>query len=64
MQGEAVNKKCIESLIRAGTFDEFKENRATLLASFENILDTIQDTNRKSFSGQVTMFDLGQSSNI
>ncbi len=62
MQGEAVNKKCIESLIRAGTFDEFKENRATLLASFENILDTIQDTNRKSFSGQVTMFDLGQSS--
>ena len=58
MQNEAVNKKCIESLIRAGAFDEFEQTRATLLASFESILDTIQDTNRKSFAGQVTMFDL------
>ena len=58
MQNEAVNKKCIESLIRAGAFDEFEQTRATLLASFENILDTIQDTSRKSFAGQVTMFDL------
>ena len=58
MKNEAVNKKCIESLIRAGAFDEFEQTRATLLASFESILDTIQDTNRKSFAGQVTMFDL------
>ena len=59
MQGEAVNKKCIESLIKAGAFEEFEQTRATLLASFENILDTIQDTNKKSYSGQVTMFDIG-----
>ena len=58
MKNEAVNKKCIESLIRAGAFDAFEQTRATLLASFESILDTIQDTNRKSFAGQVTMFDL------
>ena len=58
MKNEAVNKKCIESLIRAGAFDQFEQTRATLLASFESILDTIQDTNRKSFAGQVTMFDL------
>ena len=62
VQGESVNKKCIESLIRAGAFDNFKQTRATLIASFENIIDTIQDTNRKSFSGQVTMFDLTSSS--
>ena len=35
VEGEAVNKKCVESLIKAGTFDEFPETRATLLASFE-----------------------------
>ena len=58
MKNETVNKKCIESLIRAGAFDQFEQTRATLLASFESILDTIQDTNRKSFAGQVTMFDL------
>ena len=59
--GEAVNKKCIESLIKAGTFSEFPETRATLLASFETIIDTIQSYNKKGMSGQVSMFDLGGS---
>lgn len=58
MKNEAVNKKCIESLIRAGAFDKFEQTRSTLLASFETILDTIQEAERKSFAGQVTMFDL------
>ena len=58
MQTEAVNKKCIESLIKAGVFDEFEQTRSTLMASYEDILDSISDTNKKSFKGQVTMFDL------
>ena len=58
MQNEAVNKKCIESLIKAGAFDEFPETRSTLMASFENIIDTISDSSRKMLKGQVTMFDL------
>lgn len=56
---EAVNKKCIESLIKAGVFDKFEQTRATLLASFEGIIDTIQSGRKKGFEGQVTMFDLG-----
>lgn len=56
---EAVNKKCIESLIKAGAFDEFEQTRSTLLASFEAIIDTIQNGKKKAFSGQVSMFDLG-----
>ena len=56
---ETVNKKCIESLIKAGVFTEFPQTRATLLASFENIIDTIQSYNKKGFDGQVSMFDLG-----
>ncbi len=59
MHGESVNKKCIESLIKAGAFDEFEQTRSTLLASFETIIDTINDTSRKTMQGQVTMFDLG-----
>ena len=55
----AVNKKCIESLIKAGAFDEFNETRATLLASFENIIDTIQSSKKKGLEGQFSMFDLG-----
>ena len=58
IQDEAVNKKCIESLIKAGAFDSFGQTRSTLLASFETIIDTIQDSARKSYKGQVSMFDL------
>ena len=58
MQNEAVNKKCIESLIKSGAFDGLDKTRSTLIASFENIIDTIQDSSKKMLKGQVTMFDL------
>lgn len=56
---KGVNKKCVESLIKAGAFRDFPQTRATLLASFETIVDTIQNNNKKGFEGQVSMFDLG-----
>ncbi len=58
VQEEAVNKKCIESLIKAGAFDNFEQTRSTLIASYENIIDTISDSSKKMLKGQVTMFDL------
>ncbi len=58
---EAVNKKCVESLIKAGAFDEFEQTRSTLLASFEGIMDSIQSEKKKGLAGQVSMFDLGSS---
>ena len=58
MRNEAVNKKCIESLIKSGAFDGLDKTRSTLIASFENIIDTIQDSSKKMLKGQVTMFDL------
>lgn len=60
ISGESVNKKCIESLIKAGAFDEFPQTRSTLLASFEMIVDSIQSENKKGLDGQVSMFDLGE----
>ena len=58
MQDGSVNKKCIESFIKAGVFDEFEQTRSTLMASYEDIIDSISDTSKKSLKGQVTMFDL------
>ena len=58
MQDGSVNKKCIESLIKAGVFDEFEQTRSTLMASYEDIMDSISDSNKKGLKGQVTMFDL------
>jgi len=59
ISGKGVNKRCIESLIKAGAFDTLGKNRSTLLASFENIVDIIEISNKKGFDGQVSMFDLG-----
>ncbi len=58
IKDEAVNKKCIESLIKAGAFDSFGKNRATLLASFENIIDSINSRNKNAMENQVSMFDI------
>lgn len=59
VQEYGVNKKCIESLIKAGVFDEFEQTRKTLIESFEGIIDVIQDGAKRAYSGQVSMFDLG-----
>ena len=58
IKDKGVNKKCIESLIKAGVFDELGKNRATLLASFENILDVINNEYKNKMENQVSMFDL------
>ena len=63
MQQGSVNKKCIESLIKAGCFDEFEQTRSTLMASFEEIVDSISDSSKKSLNGQVSMFDLAFGNN-
>ena len=53
-----VNKRCMECLIKAGAFDEFGKTRATLLASFEDILDIVNSDGRNSIKNQVSMFDI------
>ena len=54
---EDVNKKCIESLIKAGVFDSLESNRNQLLCSYEDVIDTIEGDARKALSGQMNMFD-------
>ena len=58
IKDKGVNKKCIESLIKAGVFDDFGNTRATLLASFEGIVDTILNADRRGMENQVSMFDI------
>ena len=58
MNKYSINKKCIESLIKAGAFDEFGKTRRTLLASFGSIIDEINSSNRNKMENQVSMFDL------
>jgi DNA polymerase-3 subunit alpha len=57
-----INKKALESLIKAGVFDSLGR-RNTLLESLNKIISLSQTKQRAKESGQVSMFDLwGQSS--
>lgn len=55
----AVNKKCVESLIKCGAFDAFDINRRQLISTFEAILESISKEKRNNIEGQVTIFDSG-----
>ena len=63
VSSEDINKKCIESMIKAGVFDSLGDNRNTLLHSFEDVLDTISSDKKRALTGQVNMFDLAMSNN-
>ncbi len=51
-----LNKRAVESFIKAGAFDNFKTNRAQLLASFDKTVDSIHNEKRRNVEGQLSLF--------
>ncbi len=51
-----INKKAIESLIKAGAFDCMGKNRASLLAVYEGLMESAQTNVRKNIEGQLSLF--------
>jgi len=58
--GEDVNKRAVESLIKAGCFDEMGARRAQCIAVFESAMDAQANQKKQNVTGQVSFFDLGQ----
>jgi DNA polymerase-3 subunit alpha len=48
-------------MILSGAFDCFKETRATLMASYEEILGSVVEDKRMRESGQMSLFDMAGS---
>ena len=59
--GEDVNKRAVESLIKAGCFDGLGAARSQCMAVFESAMDAQMSQRRQNVTGQVSFFDLGQS---
>jgi DNA polymerase-3 subunit alpha len=55
---DRVNKKAVESLIKAGAFDCFNENRAAHMAIFEMMIDRIKDGQKHVSAAQTSLFDM------
>ncbi|MBS5925999.1 MAG: DNA polymerase III subunit alpha [Clostridium sp.] len=56
----AVNKRAIESLIKAGALDEFKVFRSRLLAVFEKVMDGASNERKRNIDGQMSLFSLAE----
>lgn len=51
-----VSKRAVESLIKAGAFDDFKIYRSKLLAIYEKVLDGVNNDRKRNVSGQINLF--------
>ena len=57
LSGKEVNKRTIESFIKAGVFSNLHPNRRQLMMSYVQILDNIAADKKKTLTGQMTLFD-------
>ncbi|OFI07488.1 DNA polymerase III subunit alpha [Clostridium acetireducens DSM 10703] len=60
----SVNKRTIESLIKAGAFDCFDIYRSQMLAVHENLIDDINNDKKKNIQGQISLFSNMKDKNI
>lgn len=61
LAGRDLNKKTVESLIKCGAFDSFGIFRSRLMAQYEFIIDSVNQTRRSMLEGQLSLFDAGAS---
>ena len=52
----SLNKKAVESLIKAGAFDSLGHNRASLMAHYEKAMDAVHENRKVNVKGQIDMF--------
>lgn len=51
-----VNKRAVESMIKAGAFDSLKLKRAQLLNVYEKVIDSVLNDKKRNIEGQVSFF--------
>ena len=59
-----VNKRVIESMIKAGAFEGFDIHRAQLFKGFPQFIDRALGTQKDREMGQVSLFDMGSSQEV
>lgn len=56
IDASAINKRAVESLIKAGSLDSLGANRAQLLSIFEKTIDGVYSDRKRNIEGQFSMF--------
>ena len=60
MHGREMNRRSVESLIRAGAFDSMGYKRKALLQVLELVLDGVNSAARKNIAGQMDLFSMDE----
>ncbi len=55
--GTEINRRAVESMIKAGSFDNINPNRRTLIENLEGILKSVETQSRKNIQGQLDLFE-------
>ena len=58
MSGKEINKRVIENFIKAGAFDSLEGSRRQLMLIYVQVMDSVNQENKTSISGQMSLFDL------
>ena len=56
IDSKKVNKKCVESLVKAGAFDRLDLNRKEILYNYDNLIEQMDRRRREQESGQINLF--------
>lgn len=58
LTGRDVNKRTLENLIKAGSFDSFGLTRRQMMLIYSEIVDGLSQERKSSISGQMSLFDM------
>ena len=56
VDGQALNKRCVESLIQAGALDCFGKTRSQLMSVYTVAINRATEAKKRAMSGQIDMF--------
>ena len=56
MHGTEINRRAVESLVKAGAFDSFAPSRRASLEALEGILKSVENDARRNLDGQMDLF--------
>ena len=64
MESGELNKRSLESLIKAGALDSLGGFRAQYMAVYQNILDGIAQSRKNNLEGQMSLFDMTEQEQV
>ena len=58
MYGNELNRRAVESLIKAGAFDHMGVNRHSLVEAVDGIIKSVESDNKRNLDGQLDLFSV------